>query len=212
MEKFKSVVAEQIKFEKASTDIKYDILVKFGIVSDALYGTAGASLIERDSESYKGILAKNVIKWAYKEKGGKEFEKAGRAYTKINKLFSSIESLNSDMGKVALLLHTTVKEFNKYDEVLGRLDLFGVEGDFDSILDGVPEDIEETSDVVKDYFDDKDDYIDVSDEEQGGGYDEGKHKDYYTSLKNNLMQTLKSLYGNHADGLEIVDGLSLIHI
>ena len=57
---------ETAKFVGASDEVKLDILIKYGLMADVIYGSSGRAIIDNNIETFKPLISENIIKWVNK--------------------------------------------------------------------------------------------------------------------------------------------------
>ncbi|MEM4385663.1 MAG: hypothetical protein QXD03_03855 [Candidatus Anstonellales archaeon] len=198
-EVIKSRVVGASEYVLASDEVKRDILVKYGHLADIIYNMS--SINELEDEVYKLLLARNIIKWVFTEKGKDIYKSVSNEYKNLDKLFSSVDNALSITNKVAKRLGEPVREVVSLSELLNTLYGDNFEGEL------TDEDFEDVDEIDEENIDNREK------EERGGkegkeveGYIDKIHSGYKRQIENIFLNVWGELYGKYVDGVEAVDG------
>lgn len=182
---------EAAKLVKASDEVKLDIIAKYGLLADAVYGGAGFSLIQNNKETFEPLLADNVINWVLTEKNKPIYKKAVQINPKIAQVFQTKANILKIKDIAIAEAGLNPVDVESFDNIISGIQLFGVEDISDAELEElgyIEEDIDipiDDSDINFDEYineeehtiiDDNNIEDDIQIEEQNKGEDTQKEE------------------------------------
>lgn len=207
-----SIALEAAKFVTADSSVKRDILAKYSIMADVIYGGAGIDIIKNNIDAFKGLMAVNVIRWVMLEKNSDIYNNTKNINNKIDRLFIDEKNASGEIAKIANKVGLSLQDVAKYSDVQLGLKTFGIE----EIDESDDNDMLDIIDDMDNYGDDADDTIDVDDivksesidlkDSNTSGYIEKIHGGYRKQIEDVLLSVWEELYSYHIDGKEVING------
>lgn len=228
---------EIAKFVSMPDETKLDILIKYGLIADVVYGGEGYYLIQKNIETFRPLMSPNVIKWVMTEKNKPIYTKAIQLSPKLGQIFVSESNANTVIAKVSKDIAVSIDDVSTYDNIVNGLKLFGIDD-----ADDISEDELELNRAVDElnidfdfddtgmYEEESEDDLDIDEgmtftdedleteegktqekvvekQESIDGYIEKIHGGHRRQIETLFLSAWEDLYGKYADGQEIVNGL-----